>query len=78
MRSRQEMSEKTKRILEDIGVSILGFVMGLVLGWILTDWLEYKYQQREIATCEDGYYWLDDTKTERVYLQALDTCRLEK
>lgn len=72
------MSETKKQLLQYIGFAILGFVMGLVLGWILTDWLEYKYQQREMATCEDGYYWLDDTKTERVYLQALDTCKERK
>ena len=72
------MSNKTKETLIKIGISLLGFAIGVVAGWLFLDWVSHQANQNKVQTCNDGYYWLDDTKTERVYLQALDTCRLEK
>lgn len=74
------MSFKVKEILTDAGLVLLGMLAGFALAWLVLSTIAWNYNKENAQpTCFDGIYTIrDGNKLETIYLQAEDTCRLEK
>jgi len=73
------MSNKTKVTIIKIGISLLGFAIGAVAGWLFLDWMSHQANQDKVQPCHNGIYSvMDGNTTETVYLEAEDTCKERK